>query len=245
VKKILIVFLILILLVFLVVVLVLGYLGFFPGVSALFGSNRPRDLGVKYSQADYVSYQQRAGSQTVALAQVSEDGESLKFLGQQDLTASFSEAEVSARISHSLWRYMPFTNFQIRFPGQNLIEFSGILATDRLSGFISEVGGVEISQADIDKGLNYLKIFSKNTPVYAKAEVKVQDNKVDIQMQKLEIGRIPVPLESWDASSSFTNAAQEIIDKVPGLNAKSVTFGDGKMSFTGTVPTQISALMSN
>lgn len=200
---------------------------------------------MKYSQADYVSYQQKSGSETIPLTAVAEAGKSLNFSGQKDLTASFSETEVSARISHSLWRYMPFTDFQIRFPGQNLIEFSGILATDRLSGFISEVGGVEISQADIDKGLNYLKIFSKNTPVYAKAEVRVQDNKVDIRMQKLEIGRIPVPLESWNASSSFTNAAQEIIDKVPGLDAKSVTFGDGKMSFTGTVPTQISALMAN
>ena len=239
------VLLILILLGLIAVILVLGYLGFFPGVSALFGSNRPRDLGVKYTQADYVSYQQQAGSQTVTLTGAPEVGKSLQFSGQKDLTASFSEAEVSARISHSLWRYMPFTNFQIRFPGQNTIEFSGILATDRLSGFISEVGGMDISQADIDKGLNYLKIFSKNTPVYAKAEVKVQDNKVNIQMQKLEIGRIPIPLESWDASSSFTDAAQEIIDKVPGLDAKSVTFWDGKMSFTGTVPTQISALMGN
>jgi len=41
-----------ILLVVIAAVLVLGFLGFIPGVSALFGANKPRDLGVKYTEAD-------------------------------------------------------------------------------------------------------------------------------------------------------------------------------------------------
>ena len=36
-----------------IAVLVFGYLGFVPGVSNLFGSNKPKDLGVIYTAADY------------------------------------------------------------------------------------------------------------------------------------------------------------------------------------------------
>ena len=45
-----------------VVVLVLGYLGFVPGVSNIFGSNKPRDLGVTYTAADYASAHARNGT---------------------------------------------------------------------------------------------------------------------------------------------------------------------------------------
>ena len=40
-------------------VLLLGYLGFIPGLSTIFGSDKPRDLGVKYTYADYVSAAQK------------------------------------------------------------------------------------------------------------------------------------------------------------------------------------------
>ncbi|MEK7874346.1 MAG: hypothetical protein AAB502_10895, partial [Chloroflexota bacterium] len=49
----------------LVVVAVLagGYFGFVPSVSSIFGSNRPRDLGVRYTQADLQSLRGKTGTQ--------------------------------------------------------------------------------------------------------------------------------------------------------------------------------------
>jgi len=35
------------------IVLVLGYLGFIPGLSSLFGSDKARDLGVDYTEQNY------------------------------------------------------------------------------------------------------------------------------------------------------------------------------------------------
>ena len=46
----------------LLVVLVLGYLGFMPGVSALFGSSTPKDLGVTYTAQDFASAHAKMGS---------------------------------------------------------------------------------------------------------------------------------------------------------------------------------------
>lgn len=51
----------LILILIIVVILLLGYLGFVPGVSAIFGSNKPRDLGITHTQADLDSAQTKLG----------------------------------------------------------------------------------------------------------------------------------------------------------------------------------------
>jgi hypothetical protein len=245
VKKILIIFLVLILVVILVVVLGLAYIGFVPGLSGLMGSTKPRNLGIKYSQADYEAYNQKTNTQTTITQTASVSGETLNFSEPKEMQVTMSEAEVSARIGHSPWKYMPLTNFQIRFPGKDIVEFSANLATDRLSGFIAEAGGVDISQADIEKGLSYLKIVSKNPPVYAKAQVSVNDNKAEIVLQKLELGRMPIPFGSIDIDTSLENAVNDIMDKTPGFKAKSVRFGDGKMTFEGSAPTKIEVLGGN
>lgn len=45
------------------IVLVLGYFGFVPGVSNLLGSNKPRDLEVRTTAAEYDSYIKKAGTE--------------------------------------------------------------------------------------------------------------------------------------------------------------------------------------
>ena len=59
--------LIVVLVLILIPTLVLGYLGFVPGVSAIMGSNRPRDLGVRYTEADLSSLMAKNGIQDVVL----------------------------------------------------------------------------------------------------------------------------------------------------------------------------------
>jgi hypothetical protein len=49
------VFLVVVGILVLIPILVLGFLGFMPIVSDIMGTNRPRDLGVKYTDADYLS----------------------------------------------------------------------------------------------------------------------------------------------------------------------------------------------
>jgi hypothetical protein len=238
-------FFILTFLILVIAILILGYFGFFPAVSRLLGSDKPRDLGVRYTTQDYAAYQNKAGSQTVSMSLPGADGKSLTFSGRKDVNAAFGEAEVTSRINNSLWEYMPLTGFQIRFPGNDTLEFSGLLVTDRLSGFISQVGGVDISPADMEKGLSYLKIFSQNTPVYAKAHVTVVENKAFITLQKLEIGRFPIPPGISDINSSLSRFADKLMSETPGFYAKTVSFSDGRMNFTGTVPATISALSRN
>lgn len=52
-----------ILIIILIPILVVGFFGFMPGVSSLLGTNKPKNLGVTYTAADYASYQQKTGAQ--------------------------------------------------------------------------------------------------------------------------------------------------------------------------------------
>ncbi|MCR4401145.1 MAG: hypothetical protein NUV35_09835, partial [Syntrophomonadaceae bacterium] len=45
----------------------LGYVGLVPGVAGLLGSDRPRDLGVRYTAADLASGNAKTGTKTTAL----------------------------------------------------------------------------------------------------------------------------------------------------------------------------------
>ena len=45
----------------LIAVLVAGWFGMVPGVSAVLGATKVRDLGVRYTAADFTSYQEKTG----------------------------------------------------------------------------------------------------------------------------------------------------------------------------------------
>jgi flagellar basal body-associated protein FliL len=55
------VLLIIILILVLTPVLVLGYLGFIPIVSDIMGANKPKDLGVRVTEQDFISTSQKLG----------------------------------------------------------------------------------------------------------------------------------------------------------------------------------------
>jgi hypothetical protein len=91
--KILIGFLIGIGAVVLIVVIALGYLGFMPGVSNIFGSNKPKDLGVTFSAADYQSARAKMGTIISDLPNNAAAEASVKFSGQKAINATFTESD--------------------------------------------------------------------------------------------------------------------------------------------------------
>lgn len=78
---------------------ILGYLGFLPGVSALFGSNKPRDLGVKYTIADHDNYVQKAGTQLNYSSKPPAPNKSFTASGEKGVKASFSPEEITGRVN--------------------------------------------------------------------------------------------------------------------------------------------------
>ena len=63
-----------------VLVLVAGYFGFVPGISNIFGSNKPRDLGVTATLANYSSVTAKDNIQRVDLPADTPPAQSSEFL---------------------------------------------------------------------------------------------------------------------------------------------------------------------
>ena len=178
----------------------------------------------------------KAGTQIIEMTDPTDAAHSVRYEGKKDLTESFTQEEISARLNYARWRYMPVTNTQVKIHDDGTIEFSGTVLMDRLDGFIARVGMGRYSRADVEKGLSYIGLFKVNPPIYAKGKASVTDNEASISVENIQIGKFNVPLVTVHANEVVNAVAQTIISQVNGLNAQSVTFGNGKMNFTGTVP---------
>lgn len=234
-KKIVKVVLGILLVLILVVVGVLGYFGFVPGISTLFGSNKPRNLGVQATVADYDSYLRKAGTEIQHVQNSPAAGKSFVASGKKDLTVTLSQEEITGRVNFSKWKYMPVDNVQVRINNDGTEELSGILRVDRMSGFLSSMGFASVSEKDVGKALRFAGVVG-NPAFYAKAQVSVENNRAQVDLLSGEVGRFPIPVADLNEKGVLTSLANESFSKVDGFYAKSVTFENGKATFTGTVP---------
>lgn len=231
--------LLLLLLILIGAVLLLGYLGFIPVLSSVFGSDKPRNLGIKYTQQQYIDYVAKANEQITTVSGNISPENSITYSGKVDLKQQFTPEEISARLNYAKWKYMPITNTQLRINPDGSVEFSGLVLGDRINGFVAREGAGQYSVNDIEKGLNYIKLLGKNFPVYAKFRASITNNQLTETVEKIEVGRFSIPLKTVNADSVITSVSQGIFGRVPNFYAKSVTFANGKMNFEGTVPEKL------
>lgn len=199
------------------------------------GTNKPKDLGVKATVAEYNTYIEKAGTELKHVSEAPVPGKSFVASGKKDIKVSFSQEEISGRVNFAQWRHMPVDNVQVRINNDGTGEVAGVLRIDRLSGFISTMGFGSVSQADIAEALKYVGIAG-NPPFYAKVKASVKDNRSQVSLLSGEVGRFPVPVDDINKSGVLSVITNEIISKVDGLYAKTVTFENGKMNFDGMVP---------
>ena len=226
------VFLLVILLLISVPILVAGYFGFVPGLSGLMGSNKPRDLGVTFTEADRRVAYDNNGVDSVALTSASSVSDSIRYEGQKDVTTTFSSAEISALINSVTWKYMPVSRVQIKINPDGIGEASGILHLDKLLPYISLTASIDQVKAALDK-----YHISANPAFYLKGGVTIINNQVTFNPQIIEVGRMTIPQSlvtpNIPAATSF---AESRIKSVPNLNIKSLTLTSGKINFSATVP---------
>jgi hypothetical protein len=73
-----------------------AYLGCVSGLSSVFGTDKPRDLGIKYSQADFDSARAKSLIEYIALPAGTPDELSLQRSGSRPVNTFFTSAEASA-----------------------------------------------------------------------------------------------------------------------------------------------------
>src|SRR5450759_3149113 len=228
------------LVIIIVIVLGLGYLGFVPGVSKMLGSDKPRDLGIRYTEADLNSIISKNGVQRIVLESAPNIKSSFVLEGSQALDNVFTDKELTARLGQeSDWLFNPFTTVQIKIRENGIVEASGVVRVDRLKGY-AEATGVSSKEIEVmSKGMDKYKVPRISFPAYIKGNLSIEDNRVNIDLSALYMGKIPVANELYGQA---TRAFEDFVYKrltsggYGSLYVKSLSFSNGKMSFYGNIP---------
>jgi hypothetical protein len=219
-------------------VLVLAYFGFIPGLSSVFGANKPKDLGVTYTSADYTSTHDKIGTQVIKLEKADSIKDSIQFSGKKETKVDLSSAEISAYLNASKWVYAPGSNIQVKINQDGTGEISGLL---NIRNFIAYVS-LTTPSADIQQAIDKFHIPA-SAPFYAKGTLSVINNKVNMNIQSLEVGRIPVPAGNISENmAAVNNFATDKLNSIPNLKVRSLTLSASQAHLDATVPEKVSKL---
>jgi hypothetical protein len=217
----------------LIPLLVLGFLGFVPIVSDIMGTNRPRDLGVKYTDADYLSARSKTGVELVALPEDTPLEQSIQMTGKKPVTTAFTDEELTALANRRKWKYYPVKDVQIKVNEDGTAEASARLLTGRLLNYGKATGVPEYYMTNVFDKVGLIP----NPPVYIKGKATVVNGEITGKVEKLEIGRIEVPKTFVEENNGkLVEFLEGGIKRTPGLTVKSLDFNSGKMNFDGTLP---------
>lgn len=217
------------------VVLALGYFGFVPGLSTLLGGDKPRDLGVRFTQADLESYHTKRQGQVVLTTPGAPPADSMAYAGSVDVRASYTSEELTAVAAERAgqWAYWPITDWQVKIGQDGTVETSGVIRMDRALGYAAAMG---FPQETVQQAMGALKVVAGNPTFYVRGTGSVTNNRVSLNIQQAQIGRLPVPASLISSNMGAIAAAGEQILDRSGVTIRSASFAGGQLHFDGTQP---------
>jgi len=240
-KKVLLIIVIVIVAVILGVVLYLGYLGFIPGLSSLFGSDKPRDLGVTWTAQDYATahaatkVEVKTTEITATESAAQTPGETLKLSGSHPAQVTMSSSELTSVINTNSgnWKYFPVSNVQVKINTDGSAQMSGLLNLDRFAGYAAATG---VSYSDVKVVMDKFGLLPQAVPFYISATPSVTNNIASMNIGKAELGRASVPQNLISENAGAINGFfTQQLNAFPGFSAKSANFNGGKLNFDGTL----------
>lgn len=247
----------------LLIIFGLGLLGVIPGLSAVLGANKPKDLGIKYTQADVESVHAKSQIKYESLPEPSNLSESIKYTGSREVKAEFTSEEITASLNTQTWKNWPYSNIQVKFNADGSGEMSGNFDKNKLPGYAAPMGipseVTEFAQ----------KFLPENTTFYVKMKASLENNQIStFEPQAFSIGKIPMPLNMFlslggeslikevyaldlnemNSELSKVDNKQALIisfinskiSSVGGFYAKKAYFAENKLIFDGTLNESIS-----
>src|SRR3989344_9055894 len=229
--------LVVILLLFIVVVSILGYLGFVPIVSSVFGSNKPKNLGIKYTLEDKKTAVEKLGIKYDQLSakETAEKGLVLKGSHPVDKSLTSQELTALADTRQKQFALFPFKKVQIRVNPDGTVEGSGILEFNTALNFLQTL---EVPLGEVNKAIDKFKILRGELPVYLKVSGEVVNNISNLAVKSAEIARIPIPQALVSQYGPSLNSLVEDIvsQRKPHYDIKSLKVEEGKIHFVGSSP---------
>lgn len=215
----------------------LGYYGFVPGLSAVLGSAKPRDLRIDPTGDDLVSAKAKTGIVFGNLLSGLPPEQSIKFTGQKDMVVDLTDEELTALLRSDSWHYDFIEKAQIRINADGSEEISGLLRLDRVNGYMA---AQHVPTDKLRPYLHALESFSHHPAFYVKLNSSWQDGKLTMEVMRAEVGRYEFDKRLLAAhAAEMTAAVEKHVLGIPGVTIRTLTFGGGQMHFEGTFPESI------
>ncbi|MEI7690262.1 MAG: hypothetical protein WCI63_01410 [bacterium] len=202
-----------------VTIIIIALIGYGIFAFTQIKSNKQKDLGVKYTIADYNQAVKEKAKVDVPIPGALYLGSTFKTEGSQQVDLTLSDAEVSAIQNYSNNLKGPINNVQIKFLGGKKAEASFV------TNFTYQ-----------GRKINY--------PIYVKGDVYNTGAKsFGVKVDKLQAGALSVPgVITKRAESEFTSYVNNILSGINGLDVQKVEINNGSVHFVGTIPTKASGL---
>ncbi len=182
--------------------------------------------------------------------------------GTNEIDDFFTSEEMSALISTANNKKGPIKDVKILFKDDGKGEVSFILS-DNFVDFLKEqaivtntlpwnveaseedAGSVEKSNPTLtDMVIDYITSKANNKPVYATGELtRSSNNSVNIKIERLTVGRIPLPQEAIEKVEHETvRVVNTIISPENGFHIEELEVRDNALFYRGTLPAEIEGI---
>ena len=213
------------------IILALGYFGLFPGVSSLLGANKPKDLGVKYTDADLAEGRAMTG---VSLQSLSSEDKSLSFDGSRSISGNYSSEIITAMINGAKYKYYPLSKTQVKISSDGTVEASGVISISKVSQWSRDLGA---SEGLVETAKSYIGFVSPNPSFYLKGKISVASNQINLNVSEAKISRFTAPKSIINQyQGQLADFVEQRMAQVPGLNVRLAKFEGGKLVLDATYP---------
>ena len=174
------------------IILILGYIGYIPQVANFLGTNKPRDLGIRFTEKDRIEAHTKSGVQYGILPVTTSEAQSIQRFGSHEVDISWNSAQASALMNNRPWKFWPYQNVQVKLNADGSAEVSGGLNKAVVPSYASTIGIPKVA-------IQFAMKLLPPTPVfYLKMKASLIDNKVaSFEPQVFELNRIPLPVSSF------------------------------------------------
>ena len=208
----------------LIPLIVVGYTGIItiPGISHIFGSHKPIDLGVEVSDEAVASGMKKTPWASIDNLPEPQDTPPIfierEYTGSVPVTNNVTSEEFTSVLDNRLQNVPLVESVQVKF------YEGGAEASFQLGSIVDEDGN------------EYLEFL--DAPIYIKSDIVQNGNKsLSFDIQKIKLGRLPVPKKYLDQVEEVaTEFINERMLEVEGFSMDRIEFKDNFVDFKGTYP---------
>jgi hypothetical protein len=194
--------------------------------------NKPKDLGVRYTDQDLQKGRATTG---VALEKLdSSAAKSLEFSGNKSISGVYTSETITAMINSATYKYYPLTRTQVKINSDGTVETSGNFSIPKAVRWANDLGA---DKSVTGKAQSYIGYVSPNPSFYLKGTISASNGQINLNITNAKVSVFTAPKNIVDQyQGQLADFVEERIANVPGMEINSATFTNGKLTLDATYP---------